>query len=446
MYALSTIAKPIHAKLIGNDVTFTSVSTDTRTLQPGALFIALQGPQFDAHDFLAEAAQKGAVAAMVSREVTSTLPLLKVADTRLGLGHLAAWHRQQFSLPMVGLTGSAGKTTTKHMIAAILSQAGATLATEGTLNNDIGVPLTLLRLAPQHRYAVIEMGANHHGEIQYVAEIAKPNVALITNAGPAHLEGFGDLPGVARAKGEIFQALPRDGIAIINADDAFCDFWQQQNKAHRILRFGRNNSAEFTAKQISFDAQGCAQFIMVTPVGEVNVHLRIMGEHNIMNALAASAAAHAVDVPLAAMQAGLNSVEPVNKRLVIYKTTVGAEIIDDSYNANPSSVTAAIQLLSKRTGKKILALGDMRELGPDAAKYHQQIGEKAKQEGIDQLFAYGELSAFTVQAFGKNGYHFNTQPELIAALKPRLQADVTVLVKGSLSTRMSHVVAALKEE
>lgn len=446
MNKLSNIAKPIHGKLLGKDTAFTSVSTDTRTLQPGALFIALHGPQFDAHDFIAAAMEKQAAAAIISRDVATTLPAIKVEDTRIALGELAAWHRQQFDIPVIGLTGSCGKTTTKQMIASILQQAGPTLATEGTLNNDIGVPLTLLRLNKEHRFAVIEMGANHHGEIAYVTHIAKPKVALLTNAGPAHLEGFGDMEGVARAKGEIFQGLAKDGIAIINADDQFSEFWQSITKGHRVIRFGRQHPAEFTAKEVSFDKNGYAQFILVTPAGETSLHLQIMGEHNVMNALAASAAAYAIGIPLKTIKAGLEAAEPVKKRLVIYHAANGAEIIDDSYNANPSSVTAAIQLLAKRSGKRILALGDMRELGPDAAKYHEQIGKTAKQYGIDQLFAYGDLSTHTVQAFGANGHHFATQPELITALKPTLTADVTVLVKGSLSTRMSQVVAALREE
>ncbi len=441
---LAEIAKVTQGKLNGSNISITSISTDTRKIQANDLFIALKGPHFDANDFAAEAAKRGAAAAIVSRAVDLPIPTIQVTDTRMALGQLAASYRQQFQIPMIGLTGSAGKTTTKAMLASILQQCGNTLSTEGTMNNDIGVPLTLLRLRPEHQYAVIEMGANHPGEINYVAAIAKPTVALITNAGPAHLEGFIDLPGVAHAKGEIFQNLDPDGIAIINADDQFSEFWQGLNTQRRIIRFGRNNNtAEVTAKNLEFDANGFPQFILVTPSGEIAIKLQILGEHNVMNALAAAAATLALNIPLSAIKQGLEVFAPVNKRLVVKQGYAGAMIIDDSYNANPLSVTAAIHTLAKQPGEKILAFGDMRELGPQAQDFHVEIGKEAKRQGINHIYAYGELAAYTIKAFGIDGYHFPNQEELIAALRAHVNSNVTVLVKGSLSMKMSQVVAAL---
>jgi UDP-N-acetylmuramoyl-tripeptide--D-alanyl-D-alanine ligase len=370
---------------------------------------------------------------------------VQVKDTRIALGEWAAFHRQQFQIPVIGLTGSCGKTTTKSMIAQILQQCGSTLATEGTLNNDIGVPKTLLGLNAEHQYAVIEMGANHHGEIAYVTAIAKPTVAFINNVAPAHLAGFGDLPGVARAKAEIFQALPKDGVVILNADDAFADYWRDLPtvKGHHTLTFGRKQPADVTARNLSFDAEGYPQFELVTPQGNTAIHLKILGEHNVMNALAATAAALAVGAPLTAIKAGLENAAPVYQRLVVHQGYQGATIIDDSYNANPLSMKAAIHILAQKKGEKILAVGEMRELGENAAQYHAEIGEEARRYKIDRLYAYGDLTAETVKAFGDQGYHFTDQASLIAALRPQLNSKVTVLVKGSLSTKMKNVVAAL---
>lgn len=446
MLMLSQIAKILSAQQQGANISLSSFSTDTRTLQAGDLFIALKGPKFNANEFVMEAEKKGAGAAIVSEAVACQIPILIVEDTRLALGQIAAYYRQQFNIPVIGLTGSCGKTTTKAMLANILQNCGPALATEGTLNNDIGVPLTLLRLRPEHEYAVIEMGANHLGEIAYVTNITKPTVAFITNAAPAHLEGFGNLEGVARGKGEIFQGLADTGTALINADDHYADFWKQLIGQRKMIQFGRMNAADVTAKAVQFDINGYAHFVLVTPSGEVSIQLQMLGEHNIMNALAAAAAALAVNAPLSAIKTGLETIQPVKKRLAIYPGKEGAIIIDDSYNANPLSVSAAIQLLAKKSGERILALGDMRELGPNAANYHQEIGAEAKRLGIDRLYAYGDLSEHTVKAFGKKGFHFNNQAALIDALQTQLKPGVTVLVKGSLSTRMSNVVAALVKE
>lgn len=443
MFTLSQIAKLLNGKLTGNDASFESVSTDTRTIKAGELFIALKGPNFNANRLVDDAVAKKAVAALVGEPVASSIPTIQVADTRIALGQLAAFHRQQFNIPLIGLTGSCGKTTTKTMLANIMQQHGETLATQGTLNNDIGVPLTLLHLRPQHQFAVIEMGANHPGEIAYVAEMAKPNVAFITNVAAAHLEGFGDLPGVARAKGEIFQSLPSNGTVIINADDAFADYWRKNVGERKILSFGIHKPAEFTAKNIHINNEGYGDFLLSTPKGEVAIQLPILGEHNIMNALAAAAAAQTVGAPLTTIKKGLETFKPVYQRLVVEAGYAGATIIDDSYNANPLSVTAALHILAQKPGEKIFAFGEMRELGPDAPHYHQQIGETAKQLGIDGLYAYGGLTELTVRAFGAKGHYFAEQADLIKALRQQLHAGVTVLVKGSLSTGMKHVVAGL---
>lgn len=443
MFKLSQIAKILNGQLIGGDVSFATVSTDTRTIKPGELFVALKGPNFNANEFVAAAKEKGAAAAIVSETIQTDLPYIKVADTLKALGEFAAWHRQQFTIPIIGLTGSAGKTTTKTMLASILQECGNTMATAGTLNNDIGVPKTLLCLRPEHQYAVIEMGANHHGEIAYVANIAKPTVAFITNAGPVHLEGFGSVEGVAKAKAEIYQGLPSDGIIIINADEQFADYWHKLAGSHRVITFGRKNKADISAKNVMINAEGYAEFILVTPEGEAKITLAIMGEHNVMNALAAAAGALAVNASLTAIKAGLAKAQPVYQRLEIHTSKEGALIIDDSYNANPLGVTAAIKILAKKTGEKVLALGEMRELGPDAPQYHAQIGRTAKEMGVNRLYAYGNLTEFAVKEFGAQGINFAEQADLIKAIRAELQPNTTILVKGSLSTKMKNVVNAL---
>lgn len=442
MLKLSEIAAPLQGLLQG-DTAFLSISTDSRNIQKGDLFIALKGEKFNGNQFVATAQASGAIGAIISEPVATSLPTLKVSDTRIALGQLATYYRQKFTIPLVGLTGSCGKTTTKTMLASILNQAAPTLATEGTLNNDIGVPLTLMRLRPEHRYAVIEMGANHLGEISYLTHIARPNIAIITNIAPAHLEGFGSLEGVVRAKSEIFESLPSDGIAIINRDDTFFPYWQKILTHIKTITFGHSKEADVSAQNIQIDDEGFANFDIIAGSQTLPVKLSITGEHNILNALAATAAAQALNIAPHHIQAGLKAAQPVYRRLVIHKTNQGATIIDDSYNANPLSVRAAIQLLAQKSGIKILALGDMRELGENAAQYHEEIGRAAKQSGIDRLYAYGTLSAFTVQAFGDQGYHFLDQHSLITAVQKELAPHVNILVKGSLSTEMNKVVAAL---
>lgn len=443
---LSSISQLLNATHYGDDIPIQSVSTDSRTIQPGDLFVALVGEHFDGHDYLAQAHQHGAAAAMVSRQALTTLPTIHVQDTRLALGQMASVQRREFNLPIVAVTGSSGKTTVKEMIAAIFKQAGPTLATQGNLNNDIGVPLTLLKLSAEHTYAVIEMGANHPGEIAYVVGLTQPSAALITNVAPAHLAGFGSVEGVARAKGEIYQGLTREGIAVMNADDPFSGLWQASLEGRRCLTFGIKQPADFYATHLNPNAEGKFSFILHTPVGETVIQLPLPGQHNVMNALAAAAATAAVNIALFDIKQGLESVAPVKGRLLSREGIAGARVIDDTYNANPGSVQAALNVLAQCAKPRILVLGDMGELGDYSEHYHTQIGQQARELGIENLFACGALTRLTVLAFGTGGYHFADRESLIEALRPWLQTNMTVLVKGSRSAKMESVVAALLSE
>lgn len=443
MTKLSEIKRPLDGELQNGDAEFYQVSIDSRTIKPGELFFALTGPNFDGHDFITMAQEKGAAAAVVSRSIKAGIPVLQVADTRIALGKLAALHRQKFPIPLIALTGSCGKTTVKEMLRSILQEKGEVLASQGTLNNDYGVPLTLLKLTAAHQFAVIEMGANHAGEIAYLTALAKPRVALINNVAPAHLAGFGDIAGVARAKGEIFQGLSAEGIAIINADDAFADYWSNQLGDKKILRFGKSHNADFTARDWHADANYCFSFTLCSPSGEIAITLPLPGEHQINNALAAAAATTAIGVSLATIKAGLEKTHPVTGRLLLRQGINNTHIFDDSYNANPGSVAAALQVLAQRPGQRVFVMGEMRELGEHEAEYHADIGQLAKKLGIHYLYAYGDLTRFAAAAFGTGSYHFASQADLIKALQQILQPEMTVLVKGSLSTQMKNVVVAL---
>ncbi|MDP1708587.1 MAG: UDP-N-acetylmuramoyl-tripeptide--D-alanyl-D-alanine ligase [Gammaproteobacteria bacterium] len=442
---LSAAAHLLAAEHIGADVTFRGVSTDTRSLQHGNLFVALVGPNFDGHHFISEAFAKGAVAALVNQRVEAPLPQLAVAHTHQGLGQLAAGWRAQFSLPVIGVTGSNGKTTVKEMIAAILAQSGPMLVTQGNFNNDIGVPLTLFQLDGKHRYAVIEMGANHLGEIGYLTQLVRPTVALITNAGPAHLEGFGSLDGVAHGKGEIYAGLDDDGIAVINADDVYAPLWRGLAGSRRCLSFGLSQPADVSAQ---WEAHADGSLIqLVTPAGQLALRLKLPGKHNVMNALAATAAALAVEAPLTDIQHGLEGMRAVAGRLQLRTGYNGVRIIDDSYNANPASLNAGITVLAAQPGAKWLVLGDMAELGPDAAQAHHAVGRAAHAAGINRLYCVGELSREASKSFGHGAHHFATQAELVDAIRLAIAGnhadDITLLVKGSHSAEMERVVAAL---
>jgi UDP-N-acetylmuramoyl-tripeptide--D-alanyl-D-alanine ligase len=444
---LHEAAQAIGARHAGPDVWLQGVSTDTRTLQPGQLFVALRGPNHDGHDYLAEAMARGAAGCLVEQVVTDC-PAILVEDTRLALGQLARAWRRRFDIPLVAITGSNGKTTVKEMLAAILarpdaSQPGEVLATRGNLNNDIGLPLTLLELDARHRSAVVELGANHAGEIDYLTHIALPDVALITNAGPAHLEGFGSLEGVARAKGEIFAGLADNGTAVINADDAFAPLWRERAAPHRIVTFGLQPGAEVTARWQA-GANG-SRLQVTTPQGEVEITLALLGQHNVMNALAAIAAATALAVPLATLRTGLESLRPVPGRLELKTGPAGSRLIDDTYNANPASLAAALEVLAAFPGRRILVLGDMAELGVDAGALHAEAGRLAREAGLDGLIGVGPLAAAAAREFGAGGTACADQAGAIAQLQAGLDADSTVLVKGSRASRMERVVAALEQ-
>jgi UDP-N-acetylmuramoyl-tripeptide--D-alanyl-D-alanine ligase len=437
---LSEVARVLAGSFTGADHKFTGVSTDTRQLQPGALFFALQGPNFDGHGFLEMARQQGAVAAAVARPCESTLPQIAVADTRLALGSLSAHWRQQFTLPVVGITGSNGKTTVRAMTTAILSQCGETLATQGNLNNDIGLPLTLARLAADDRFAVLEIDANHPGEIDYLAGLAQPTIAIVTNAGPAHLEGFGDLQGVAQAKGEMFSRLGKDGVAVINADDRFAPLWRELAAHCRIVEFGLQG-AEVTADWQG-DASG-SDVQLHAPAGNIEFRLALPGRHNVMNALAASAAALAAGAGLDAVKTGLEKLTQVAGRFNVHSLPGDITLIDDSYNANPESLQVALDVLALAPGDCWLVLGDMGELGADAAALHGAAGRNAREAGVSRLYGLGELARVAVDAFDGPGGAYTTMDELLAVLQQELSGPLHILVKGSRRMRMERVVAAL---
>jgi UDP-N-acetylmuramoyl-tripeptide--D-alanyl-D-alanine ligase len=440
---LATAATVLQGALHGPDAEFSGVSTDTRTLARGDLFVALVGPHFDGHGFVSEAAGKGAIGALVSRALETDIATVQVADTRLSLGQLAAHWRRQFPIPVIAVTGSNGKTTVKNMIAAILNMAGPTLATQGNLNNDIGVPLTLLRLRQGDRHAVIEMGMNHPGEIDYLTKLARPTIALINNAAAAHLAGLGSVEAVARAKGEIYAGLAADGIAVINADDAYADLWRELAAPHHVITFGLDRPADISA-ECELDAGG-STIHLKTSHGGISMHLSLLGRHNVMNALAASSAALAAGASLADIQAGLEKLKSVSGRLEVKRGLNGARVLDDTYNANPGSLAAGVEVLKAASGERVLVLGDMGELGDAARDIHRRVGLLAKRLGIEHLYAVGELTPGAVEAFGKGAQHFASHEALIENLRASLHAGMTVLVKGSRLMKMERVVAGIVE-
>ena len=449
-FQLSEAAALLDGTLRGGDAWFSSVGSDTRTLQPGDLFVAISGEHFDGNDFVEIARQRGAVAALVGREIKTDLPTIQVPDVIAALGGLAAAWRDKSPAQVIGVTGSNGKTTLKEMTAAILGQRHEVLATRGNLNNDIGMPLTLTRLQ-QHAFAVIEMGANHAGEIAYLSHICRPDVAVLNNAGRAHLEGFGSLEGVARAKAEIMQGLADDGVFVFNADDRFADLWRSLAQGRPQLSFGVQQAADVSSRVDSYRVEWLADgfvtvFEVSTPQHSFEVRLQLAGEHNRMNALAAIAACHAVGTDAEQMQAGLAALQPVAGRLCPVAGSNGARIIDDSYNANPESVIAALQVLHAAPGRRTLVLGDLGELGADSVQLHAELGRQAAQVGIDCLFSCGELSAHASGAFDGESRHFADQAELIGFLAGRLGSDDSVLIKGSRASAMERVVNALRAQ
>lgn len=438
---LSETGDLLDGRLIGADAAFRGVSTDTRTLQRGNLFVALEGPRFDGHDYLDQARVGGAAGAAVTRPGTIDLPQLVVGDTRLALGQLAGHWRSRFSIPLVGITGSNGKTTVKEMTAAILGGPDAVLATRGNLNNDIGVPLTLFGLDVDHRAAVIEMGANHSGEIAYLAGIARPSVGVVTNAGPAHLEGFGSLDGVARAKGELFSSLAHDATAVINADDPYASLWRGLAGTRSVIDFGLERTAAVSAKWEA--TEGGSRMTLRTPWGVADLQLRVAGRHNVLNALAAAAAALAAGASIEQIGVGLEAMRGVAGRLNMRRRRDGLAVIDDTYNANPASLDAALEVLAERGGATWVVLGDMAELGSDSAGLHAQMGRRIRAAGIHRLYALGSMAERAAVEFGSGAVAYRSMDALLAELLPAAEAPLTVLVKGSRRMGMERVVEAL---
>ncbi|WP_296264630.1 UDP-N-acetylmuramoyl-tripeptide--D-alanyl-D-alanine ligase [Pseudomonas sp. UBA6562] len=441
---LSQLVEPLQASRLGADARFDGVSIDSRSVVPGQLFVALAGPRFDGHDYLADVQAKGAVAALVEREVPGIdLPQLRVADCRLALGQLGALNRAAFTQPVVAITGSSGKTTVKEMLASILRTRGEVLATRGNLNNDLGAPLTLLEIAPQHRAAVIELGASRLGEIRYTVGLTRPHVVILNNAGTAHVGEFGGPEKIVEAKGEILEGLGEGGIAVLNLDDKAYPIWHERAGRHPVLSFALSNvAADFHASAIERDARGCPGFTLHAAQGSVPVQLNLLGVHNVGNALAAAAAAHALGVSLAHIAQGLNAVQPVKGRTVAQLAPGGACVIDDTYNANPTSMCAAIDILAGFSGRTVLVLGDIGELGQWAEEGHRQVGAYARGK-VDALYAVGSHMAHAVDAYGHNGRHFASQAELIEAVRGQATGNTTILIKGSRSAAMENVVAAL---
>jgi UDP-N-acetylmuramoyl-tripeptide--D-alanyl-D-alanine ligase len=452
MMLLSEAAGYMDGEFLSNEEAWvTCVGSDSRHITQNELFFAIKGDNFDGHQYAEQALKQGATAVVIANKDCKVRPAILVEDTKKALGRLAAAWRATFTLPLVAITGSNGKTTVKEMLAAILnatdsdaSESRAVLATQGNLNNDIGMPMTLLKLNAQHKFAVIEMGMNHLGEIDYLTRIAQPNVAVINNAGTAHIGEVGSRENIAKAKGEIFAGLSSDGIAVINADDAFADYWKSLNKNRKILTFGLDSKADVTATYEEVD--DASQIQLTTPSGSIGFKLDMLGKHNVSNALAASTCAVALGVTNADIARGLKHFGGVKGRLQRKVGLNGASLIDDTYNANPDSMKAAIDVLANQAGKQIFVMGDMAELGAESVQMHAEIGAYAKQKGIDVLLALGENSMHAVQAFGANAIHYASLQALLDAASGAMKKDTTVLVKGSRFMQMERVVDVLEQK
>jgi UDP-N-acetylmuramoyl-tripeptide--D-alanyl-D-alanine ligase len=437
----SEIAVWTRGRLAGPDTAVSAVTTDTRKLRGGELFVALKGERVDAHDFVQQARDAGAVAALVARRVEVDIAQIIVADTERALGDLAAAVRARQTAQVVGITGSNGKTTVKTLTASILQRRGRTHWNAGNLNNEIGLPLTLLAMPDDTEFAVLEMGAGKPGDIAYLAAIARPRVGLVNNVAPAHLERMHSLQGVAQTKGALYEALPDDGVAVINHEEAFAPLFTGLAGARRMLRFGFSSAAEVWAEAPELGPR--SRFRLHTPQGSVMVELPLPGRHNVSNALAAAAIGVALDVPLDSLRAGLEQAPQVGGRLARRDSAQGWSLIDDSYNANPGSTAAAIDTLVLYPGEPWLVLGDMKELGPEAEALHARIGEHARRAGVRRLYAVGTLSRAAVQAFGADARHFADQAALTDQLRRDLHAGVCCLIKGSRSSAMDRVADAL---
>ena len=435
---LSEIASITGGQLHGDDVLVEGLSTDTRNLNAGELFVALVGDLYDPHELIEKEKAVNAGAILVQRKVNVVTPQVIVENTYQALQDLAIAWRKRFSLPVVGITGSNGKTSVKELIKEILSTQGNVLATVGNLNNHIGVPITLCKLNDQHQFAVIEMGANHAGEIANLAKIAQPNIGVITNIGPAHLEGFGSIEGVARAKAELYANLSPNGVAVVNVDDAFKDSWANEIGSRKRISFGVENSADVSGNAIAEDL-----IEIVTPMGELQVKPQQTGAHALLNILAATTVGLAIGVDLDDIKIGIENTQAVKGRLMRVEGLSGSCILDDTYNANPASLAAALDVQAKEPGEHWLVLGDMGELGNESEFMHQKAGEIAKQFGVTRLFAYGPLTKHSVKAFGSGAKHFSNHAEIVAALQKEITKEICVLVKGSRAMQLEKIVASI---
>lgn len=451
-FELSELLAPLNARLLGESCAVTRVVTDSRTLAAGDLFVALKGPHFDGHDFIGVAESKGAAAVLVDHPVATVLPQLIVTDTLIALGQLGGYNRSLFRAPVFAVTGSGGKTTVKEMLAGLLDTRGRTLATQGNLNNEIGAPLTLLRLAPEHSAAVIELGASAGGEIARTVSYTRPDVAVLNNAMGAHLEGFGGLEGVVRAKAEIFTGLPEGGVGVVNLDSPYASIWMTglARLKRRIFTFGvENGAADLSASRLAMNPDGSWRFVLDDGTDQLPVSLQVLGRHNVANATAAAAAWVAAGQPLSAIAGVLDSFTPVSGRLSPHRLRSGALVIDDSYNANADAIKAATDLLAQLPGERLLVLGDMAELGAEAPELHAEVGRYAAERGVERLLATGPLMKEAVAAFAaikRGAEHFAVQETLIERLRPLLTPETRVLVKGSRSAAMDRVVMALLNE
>lgn len=443
---LASVATVVEGDLVGPDMAFSEVSIDTRRLEPGALYVAIHGERFDGNDFVAEACAKGASGALVSRLASVPCGQIHVADTRRAFARMGASWRANFNVPVVAITGSNGKTTVKGLVAAILGVRREVCVTLGNFNNEIGVPLTLMRLGTQHEALVVELGANHAGEIDYLSELVAPTVGVITNASAAHLEGFGSLAGVAAAKGELLDHLPRAGTAVLNADDPYCKDWRARSRAESVVLFGLAPHADCTVLgKPEFRADRTSFRMRLAGGEEIDVELPLAASHNVRNALAAAAAAEAAGTSAADIAAGLARAEPVAGRLRVLAGAGGATIVDDSYNANPASVRSALDYLAALSGIRVLVLGNMAELGADAARLHREVGEYARGR-CEQLIAVGELAGEAARAFGANGHCVENGSEAAELLAPLLaEPALTILVKGSRVMGLERLVKCLVE-
>lgn len=443
---LSVIAKAAQASMHGKPHDFRALTIDSRQVKPGDCFVAIKGENFDGHDFIQAAMDKGATAVIAARAPMTisekAICFLEVDDTVQALGRIASFWRDKFPIPMIGVTGSCGKTTVKGMISSICETVGKTLSTQGNFNNHIGLPLTLLRLDSSYRFAVIEMGASAQGEIDYLGKIAKPNVSLITNVAAAHIQGFGSLAGVAQAKSEIYAILPQDGVAVLNFDEAFSDSWRTVIGSRKTITFGLNPDARVHATDIEYKPMG-VQFTLHVQGEQCDISVEIPGKHTILNILASAAATSAIGITIADIKQGIEAFESVPGRLCRYPGLKGACVIDDTYNANPGSVNAALEVLAGCQGQTMFVMGDMAELGDNAAEYHTRVGVSAREKGISQLHAVGKFSELAVNAFGKGATWYPTKEALVDALKKEMTPETVILIKGSRSSQMEVVTKAI---